>query len=175
MLLGAARARRRQQQAEAAATLAHPAPAEPSNAAALPQHVTHGLTLKGAQLAYALLRGPKCIENRYFRLKPGWYALHAGASMHALESQRELLAKVPGMPPEADLPHSAIIGAIRVSHVLSLEQCQSNEWAFGPLCNVVDAVALLKTPVQHSGALSTHAAETSQTLQQHKRHAHSLC
>jgi len=154
VLLGAARARRRQQQAEAAATLAHPAPAEPSNAAALPQHVTHGLTLKGAQLAYALLRGPKCIENRDFRLKPGWYALHAGASMQALESQRELLAKVPGMPPEADLPHSAIIGAIRVSHVLSLEQCQSNEWAFGPLCNVVDAVALLKTPVPHSGALS---------------------
>ena len=116
--------------------------------------MTHGLTLRGGQLTHALLRGPKCIENRDFRMKPGWYALHTGVSDEALESQRELLANLPGIPPEADLPHSAIVGAIRVSHVLALEQCRCDEWAFGPLCNVIDAVALLDAPVPHSGGLS---------------------
>jgi hypothetical protein len=43
--------------------------------------ITHGLTMRGAQLTWAVLEGVKVIENRHFRLKPGWYALHTRASL----------------------------------------------------------------------------------------------
>ena len=116
--------------------------------------VTHALTLRGAQLMHARLSGAKRVENRHFRLQPGWYALHTGAKTSAHESQHALLAAVPGMLAEADLPHGAIVGAIRISHALTLEQCEGEPWAFGPVCNVVDAIARLETPVAHKGALS---------------------
>ena len=122
--------------------------------AAAPGEITHALTLRSAQLTYALLRGPKCIENRDFRMQPGWYALHTGEQTEPLASQRPLLAKMQSLPLEADLPHSAIVGAIRVSHTLTLGQCTADAWAFGPMCNVVDASISLDTPIQHTGALS---------------------
>jgi hypothetical protein len=136
-----------------------PAPASTASSstpvgAATPAAVTHGLTLRGAQLTYALLCGAKRVENRHFRMQPGWYALHTGNKTSAHESQHALIAAVPGMPTEADLPHGAIVGAIRVSHALALEQCAGDPWAFGPVCNVVDAVARLERPVSHKGALS---------------------
>lgn len=118
--------------------------------------MTHpGLTLRGGQLTHAILSGAKKIENRHFRLTPGWYALHTGASTSSHESQRPLLAALPDMPAEADLPHSAIIvGAIRVSHHLFPHECSGDQWAFGPVCNVINAVCRLERPVYHKGALS---------------------
>ena len=59
------------------------------------------------------------------------------------------------MPPEDSLPHSAIVGAVRVSHALPLADCDGVEpWAFGPVVNVIDAYCRLATPVAHKGALS---------------------
>ena len=51
------------------------------------------------------------------------YALHTGAKSSSHESQHSLLASTPGMPPEASLPHCAIVGMIEVTHALSMEQC----------------------------------------------------
>ena len=133
--------------------------------AAAPGEITHALTLRSAQLTYALLRGPKCIENRDFRMQPGWYALHTGEQTEPLASQRPLLAKMQSLPLEADLPHSAIVGAIRVSHTLTLGQCTADAWAFGPMCNVVDASISLDTPIQHTGALSVWRVGATEVAQ----------
>jgi hypothetical protein len=74
-------------------------------AASTPAVVTHGITLKGARLSWAILKRRKVIENRSIKLSPGWYALHTGVGkMDALRSgELELLC--PGIPEEATLPH----------------------------------------------------------------------
>ena len=132
-----------------------PPPREPhvgSTGASAPWLVTHGLTLRGAQLSWAILNGNKRVENRHFRMQPGWYALHTGAKTSSHESQLPLLAAVDGMPSEASLPHSAIIGALKVTHALTLDQCKPTEpWAFGPVVNVISAVCKLSQPVPARG------------------------
>ena len=126
-----------------------------SSPGATPADVSHAFTLRGAQLTYAVLSGAKRVENRHFSMKPGWYALHTGSSTVSHESQYPLMAGVSGMPKEADLPHACIVGAVRISHALSLEQCEPTEpWAFGPVVNLISAVARLNQPVAHKGALS---------------------
>tara|TARA_B110000046_G_scaffold36971_1_gene40346 strand:- start:659 stop:1129 length:471 start_codon:yes stop_codon:yes gene_type:complete len=122
--------------------------------------VTHGLTLRGAVLTYAILKGIKRVENRHFHMQPGWYVLHTGAKMSSHESQRTLLASLIDAPDEKDLPHSAIVGAVEISHDLSLEQCRATEpWAFGPVCNVIRSVVCMERPVAHRGALSLWAID----------------
>ena len=113
-------------------------------------HVTHAITLKGARLSWAILEGHKTIENRTIRLRPGWYVLHTGKGKDTL--QRPQLDALHG-PAEASLPHGAVVGALKVSHSLSLEQCGGDAWATGPVCNVVAATVELATPVPMNGAL----------------------
>ena len=115
----------------------------------------HGITLRGAQLTRAILTRDQRVENRHFTMKPGWYALHTGANMSLHESQHALLASLRAMPGEASLPHCAIVGAVQISHALSFDECKGTEpWAFGPVCNVIQAVATLQQPEAHRGALS---------------------
>lgn len=45
----------------------------------------------------------------------------------------------------------------QVSHSLGFDECSANQWAFGPICNVISDVVLLPTPVYHRGALSVWA------------------
>lgn len=116
--------------------------------------VHHGVTLRGAQLTHAILVGAKRVENRHFKMQPGWYALHTGASTSAPESQHALIAAVPSMPSEASLPHSCIVGAIEITHSLDISQCANEPWAFGPVVNVIGSVVRLERPVPHKGALS---------------------
>lgn len=131
-----------------------PRKAAATKAAQCPGEVTHAFTLRGAQLTYAVLNGHKRVENRHFALKPGWYALHTGAKTSSHKSQESLLRSVPDMAPELSLPHSAVVGAVCVSHALRIEQCASEPWAFGPFVNVLSAFCRLETPVLHAGALS---------------------
>ena len=115
----------------------------------------HGITLRGAQLTRAILTRDQHVENRHFTMKPGCYALHTGANMLLHESQHALLASLRAMPGEASLPHCAIVGAVQISHALSFDECKGTEpWAFGPVCNVIQAVATLQQPEAHRGALS---------------------
>jgi hypothetical protein len=49
--------------------------------------LTHAITLKGAQLSWAVLQGAKIIENRAFRMAPGWCGrppqTHRAAQLHS--------------------------------------------------------------------------------------------
>ena len=129
-----------------------------STGAATLGEITHGLTLKGGQLCWAILHNHKTIENRHIRLSPGWYAAHIGqGKMDAARAARLATQVGPGLPPEASLPHGCIIGALRIDGSCAIEDCAntpSEEWASGPVCNVVGAVATLPgAPVSHKGAL----------------------
>ena len=134
----------------AATAAAGSSAAASSPAASELAHVTHAITLKGARLSWAILEGHKTIENRTIRLRPGWYVLHTGKGKDTL--QRPQLDALNG-PAEASLPHGAVVGALKVSHSLSLEQCGGDAWATGPVCNVVAATVELATPVPMNGAL----------------------
>ena len=102
-----------------------------------------------------MLAGVKRVENRHFRMKPGWYALHTGAKTSSHESQDPLLNAAEGMPREADLLALGIVGVIEISHSLGLDECVAKEpWAFGPVVNVIRSVCRLPQPVAHRGALS---------------------
>ena len=69
--------------------------------------------------------------------------------------QHALLRGVPDMPAEEALPHGMIVGAFRITHALTFEQCSPTEpWAFGPIVNVIGAIARIERPVQHRGARS---------------------
>ena len=116
--------------------------------------MTHGLTLRGAVLTYAILAGIKRVENRSFRMQPGWYVLHTGLKTSSHESQHALLSTLTNAPPEMSLPHGSIVGAIEISHALAIEDCAADPWAFGPVVNVIRSVVRLERPVPHRGALS---------------------
>ena len=77
--------------------------------------------------------------------------------MDAARAARLATQVGPGLPPEASLPHGCIIGALRIDGSCAIEDCantSSAEWASGPVCNVVGAVATLPgAPVAHKGAL----------------------
>ena len=123
--------------------------------AASPGEVTHAFTLRGAQLSHAILASLKRIENRHFRLAPGWYALHSGLNSEAQPKARAQLDKVKWLLPEENtLPHGKIVGAVKISHSLTLGECESDPWAIGPVCNVIEAVCVMTKPVMHRGALS---------------------
>ena len=128
-----------------------------STAAASPALVTHGLTLKGAQLSWAILERRKPIENRHIKLPPGWIALHTGQGKLPAARSAELKEQCgSALPDEQSLPHGFIIGAIRIDRACMPADCSgtlSAPWATGPICNVIGAVVTLHTPVEHKGAL----------------------
>ena len=139
-----------------------------------PEAITHALTLKGAQIAWCILQGPKVIENRRWRIAPGWYALHVGAGRTSPEAAAFLQAVVPALPEEHTLPHSALVGALHISHSLKSEDCGDCAWAAGPVCNVIDAVAVAPEPVMGvRGALGLWRMDVAlaEALRQQLSHA----
>ena len=137
---------------EAEAFVAAAAPAVASEASAL----TRGLTLKGALYNHCILNGHKRVENRPFRIKPGWYALHTGVGKLAAEDAKRIHARMGGacLPDECSLPHGVIVGAVHFCGGLKHSDCAEDHWATGPICNVIDAYCALRRPVPHRGALS---------------------
>ena len=128
-----------------------PSPGAPSIEA-----TTHAITLRGATYNWAILAGHKNIENRSTRISPGWYFLHTGARNNSAEAQASIRARVPEdvrVPVEDSLPHAVIVGFIKISHSLPLEQCAGSPWATGPVCNVIEAVCELGTPISQKGNL----------------------
>ena len=127
-------------------------------AAASPALVTHGLTLKGASLNWAILHRHKTIENRSVRLPLGWVALHTGMGKLPAVRAAELHEQCPDIPAEEALPHGVIVGAMRVDGACEVADCAgtaSQPWAIGPVCNIVGAVCMLPEPIAHKGALVT--------------------
>merc|ERR1712039_386118 len=72
-----------------------------------PQVPEVALTIRGRQLCWAILKRKKTLENRSWKLKPGWYALHCSSQnwrRQALTLQQKVLCGK-GLPTEAALRH----------------------------------------------------------------------
>ena len=117
-----------------------------------PGWVTHAITLAGAELAWAMLAGFKRIENRDFRMSPGWYALHVGDKPLSKERFTRFFEGMEGVP--TSLKKRVIVGAIKIRDGLPLATVD-DEWAEGPICNIIEAFVQLEDPCACKGALST--------------------
>lgn len=125
--------------------------------AAAPELVTHALTVQGPQQARAMLSGRKLIENRSWRIPPGWYALHVGNK--SLEEAlgrswvERLRAAWPDAPPEQALPRGALVGLLRLEEGRRPSRCPPGDlWAVGPLCHPIAEALALARPVRHHGS-----------------------
>ena len=117
-----------------------------------PGWVTHAITLAGAELAWAMLAGFKRIENRDFRMSPGWYALHVGDKPLSKERFTRFFEGMEDVP--TSLTKRVIVGAIKIRDGLPLATVD-DEWAEGPICNIIEAFVQLEDPCACKGALST--------------------
>ncbi len=127
-----------------------------------PQNCTHAITMKGAQISWAILHGHKTIENRSMRIKPGWYLLHTGKGSQSAEHQQWMRSVVGSeLPAEAALPHGVIVGALLIVRSLLPPECGGSVWASGPICNVVGATCTLPTPMAASGMLGLWKPEAT--------------
>lgn len=116
---------------------------------------THALTVQGPQQALAMLEGLKLVENRGWRIPPGWYALHVGATRDSEWGRKAALAH-PELPSEDTLRyfHGCIVGLLFISEQRSVKDCAGHQWASGPICHVVSRAVKLPVPVRIRGAPS---------------------
>jgi len=129
-----------------------------------------GLTLRGPELAMAILGKQKLIENRSWPCPPDligkWFALHVGSgstpvwirqhvekAWRADRAPRELRGWRPGDKSSDDmlLPRCAIVGLVRIRgvHRISREEKRSNPWALGPLGWELDRVVPVEPPIRN--------------------------
>ncbi|CAE7031351.1 PRDX5, partial [Symbiodinium sp. KB8] len=81
-----------------------------------PKEATDCLTVKGAQLALAILAGRRNYLFRRAKFPDGWYALHVAREYPDPESSEtlQLQGEWPSAPAEEDLPHEAFVGLLYV-------------------------------------------------------------
>ena len=101
------------------------------------------ITMKGALISEAILRGYKKVENRTWVIKPGWYALHTGAGK--IEKSAKLVINenwpINEDPIPTNLPTSAIVGLIHIGY--STVMTEPNGWETGPILNhIIDTIRL---------------------------------
>lgn len=114
--------------------------------------VSHAFTVQGPAQALAMLTGLKVVENRAWRIPPGWYALHVGGQRDSEWGQRALEI-CPDLPAETELQDffGAIVGLLEITEQRSVAECNGYAWAFGPVCHVVAGAVQLDVPVRHRG------------------------
>lgn len=123
------------------------------------ENLSHGITMKGALVSYALLHGGKNIENRKKKISPGWVAVHTGSGKIDNEIEdyvkKNLKARNLQCPEEKDLPHSVIVGAIHIKSSYNYNKKNIvNSWELGPVCNVIDKAVAFDEEIHCKGAIS---------------------
>jgi len=126
-------------------------PPEPTLAAAAAS-TTHAFTVQGAQLALAMLTGRKMLENRSFKLRIGWYALHVGCKRDT-ECGLRAARMYQDLPRDQSLEDhfGSIIGLLYISEHRLPSQCNGDSWALGPKCNVISHSVLFPRPLRQQG------------------------
>mmetsp|Transcript_47252 Transcript_47252/g.136527 ORF Transcript_47252/g.136527 Transcript_47252/m.136527 type:complete len:298 (-) Transcript_47252:68-961(-) len=126
----------------------HAASLEMEQAAA----VTQAFTVQGPQQALAMLQGMKLLENRAWRIPPGWYALHVGSQRKSEWGERAA-ARHPELPSEEELEDhfGTIVGLLHIVEQRRVEECNGNQWAYGPVCHVVSHGLRFAAPIRQRG------------------------
>ena len=139
-----------------------------------PQGVNRAITLRGAELTEAIVRGFKDIENRKCRLPVGWVALHTGQGSIEPVERAKIEALCPGLPAAASCPRGAVVGVCFVQRCVPFEalrreqgcggdcdlaashhspSCRLNPFATGVMCNIISMAVRLPKPVPCKGQL----------------------
>ena len=103
-----------------------------STGAELPMDITHAFSLSGQHLAWAILFGIKFIENRNFRMRPGWYAVACTQVAHVgVTEDRAYKDKFKSYPGFQSLESwkGKVVGICRVSHSLPHSECKDDFFA----------------------------------------------
>ena len=112
-----------------------------------PVDVKKALTFKGATVAWAILKRHKIIESRPVRLPTGgWIAAHVGKGAF----KGDYSARIANCPAEESLLQrymGCIVGLFKIKDCRRPNNCGGSVWAEGPVCNVVEAVIELPSPV----------------------------
>lgn len=130
-----------------------------------PTSITHGFSLNGGHLAWAMITGKKCIENRNFRIGPGWYAIGCTKLAHTGVADDKLYRGKFGGGTAGDYPgfqsfskwKGCLVGAAYVSHSLPHSACETDFFACAnyKVKNVITKVIKLKTPIHARGNFGT--------------------
>ena len=133
-----------------------------------PDAVKRAFTMKGAVCTWSILHGFKNVENRVFRLPLGWIAIHVGRTKDRGAAQYANLIHedypTQSVPKEKDLYDKwagYIVGLVHVREHRTVAECNRSKWANGKVCNIIDRVVRLKTPIKAKGALSTWELSTT--------------
>jgi len=135
----------------------------------------NALTLRGAQLCWAILHRKKTVENRSWKLRPGWYALHCSKKCVPRRRYRKINRKITlniltpqqkascgkALPAEDALQHfyGQLLGVFRIGERWAYEQCTQDCWAVQQKSKlgtswcyeIAEVLDLSATPVQAEG------------------------
>lgn len=110
------------------------------------------ITMKGALISEAILRGYKTVENRTWVIKPGWYALHTGSGKIEAPTLLNITQNWPqGVSIPINLPTGVIVGFIYIDS--STRITEPSGWATGPVLNHITKVIRLPDPIKAKGQL----------------------
>mmetsp|Transcript_102654 Transcript_102654/g.203786 ORF Transcript_102654/g.203786 Transcript_102654/m.203786 type:complete len:352 (-) Transcript_102654:61-1116(-) len=97
---------------------------------------TKAFTVRGAQLCWLILHKKKTIENRPFKMAPGFYALHCSKVPrprgYKLTKEQQLSCGRNLPPDERELSAAFcghIVGAVQIGAAKSYEECAKHPWA----------------------------------------------
>ena len=104
----------------------------------------------------------KVIENRHFKITPGWYGVVVGKGMGNRADYEMVKRALPGMTiptwesPQSKRMKGKIVGIVQISHSVKTEQCTTSPWAMGPVCNIIAQAAWLPAWVDSVGGQGVH-------------------
>lgn len=122
---------------------------EPKTAADSPSTVTHAFSLNDPALAWLILKAPKgkskIIENRNFRMQPGWVGVATTATAHmSVVTEVALSKKYANFPSSfaKSMKNGCVHGVCKIGHTLPAKLAEGNEWYVDPykVANVITEV-----------------------------------
>ena len=136
-----------------------------------PDDTTHAFSLNDPSLAWLILHGHKIIENRDFRITPGWYGVAVTATARmSVVTELALQKKFSGMPSAVALHkwNGHVVGVCRVGHSLPAELAKKNRWYCAPykVANVITEYVSFLEPVKARGNFGTWPLRQSEGLTQ---------
>ena len=103
----------------------------------------------------------KHIENRHFRISPGWYAVLCGKGTKGVTKERydtctrilPTMAILNWQDPNIKQMLGKVVGMVSIAHSLPYDLCKDDPWAEGPVCNVISHAGWFVSGVPCKGNL----------------------